>query len=381
MLPENWSADLATLRRLRDLALAGAPIFGRAPVVPAGVLDYEGRNEFAALVHELWSESATHARSLIRSETLPAALRAVDLAPDIAFPVAPAGGELRSIHRRTAEADVYFVFNHSDRDVAGEFTFRTAGRQPELWNALTGAHADAPGFRINAATASTTVPLQLEPHGSIFVVFRRAAVAPHRDAPKTMVAAALTVAGPWRVVFHDGRGAPSNATFATLASWSEHSDPGIKFYSGTATYRTSFTTQLRAGATATLDLGGVADLAEVRLNGAFIGTLWQPPFRAEVTRHLRAGDNTLEVRVANRWINRIIGDESLGTDLRYQPEGKNKFTDGKLEALPAWLYDRTRLSERKRYSFTTWKHYEAKSPLVPSGLLGPVKIDWRAPAP
>ena len=96
---------------------------------------------------------------------------------------------------------------------------------------------------------------------------------------------------------------------------------------------------------------------------------------------MRAGDNLLEIRVANRWINRVIGDESLPTDLTYQPEGTNKFTDGRLKQLPAWLYDRTRLSERKRYSFTIWKHYEAKSPLVPSGLLGPVKIDWSAPAP
>jgi hypothetical protein len=195
------------------------------------------------------------------------------------------------------------------------------------------------------------------------------------------VAATLPIAGPWQVAFHDGRSAPSDATFASLASWTEHEDPGIKFYAGTATYRTNFTTQLRAGATANLDLGTVADLAEVRLNGALIGTLWQPPFRAEVTRHLRAGENTLEVRVANRWINRVIGDESLPTDLTYQPEGTNKFTDGRLKQLPAWLYDRTRLSERKRFSFTTWKHYEAKSPLVPSGLLGPVKIEWRAPAP
>ena len=102
---------------------------------------------------------------------------------------------------------------------------------------------------------------------------------------------------------------------------------------------------------------------------------------ARWTRHLRAGDNILEVRVANRWINRVIGDESLPTDLTYQPEGTNKFTDGRLQQLPAWLYDRTRLSERKRYSFTTWKHYEANSPLVPSGLLGPVQIKWSEPAP
>jgi hypothetical protein len=127
-----------------------------------------------------------------------------------------------------------------------------------------------------------------------------------------------------------------------------------------------------------LDLGGVADLAEVRLNGASLGVLWQPPFRVEVTRELRAGDNVLEVRVANRWINRIIGDESLPTELTYQPPGKNKFTDGKLEQLPSWLYDRSRLGEKRRVSFTTWKHYSADSPLVPAGLLGPVRLEWRA---
>jgi hypothetical protein len=375
MLPANWTADLTTLRRLRDFARAGAPIFGAAPVAPAGVRDYEARSEFAALVRELWDGASP----LIRQTPLSTALKEINLAPDVVLPAAPEGGELRFIHRRTPDAEIYFVFNHSDRDVAGDFTFRVTGRQPELWNAITGARADASAFRPSAA--GTIMPLHLEPRGSIFVVFRRAAAGPGADAPQTAVAATLPIAGPWRVAFHDGRGAPPDATFATLASWTEDENLGIKFYSGTATYRTSFTTQLRAGATATLDLGTVADLAEVRLNGALIGTIWQPPFRAEVTRHLRAGDNLLEIRVANRWINRVIGDESLPTDLTYQPEGTNKFTDGRLKQLPAWLYDRSQIAERKRFSFTTWKHYEAKSPLVPSGLLGPVKIDWSSPAP
>jgi len=378
VLPANWTADLATLRRLRDFARAGAPIFGAAPVAPAGVRDYEARGEFAALVRELWEAP----RPLVRRVALPAALGEIGLAPDVGLPAAPGGGELRFIHRRTPDAEIYFVFNHSDRDVAGDFTFRVTGRQPELWNAITGAGADASTFRPTAA--GTTVPLHLEPRGSIFVVFRRAAAGPRAAGPKTAAAATLPITGPWRIAFHDGRGAPPDATFATLGSWTENENPGIRFYSGTATYHTTFATsatQVRAGATATLDLGAVADLAEVRLNGALIGTLWQPPFRAEVTRHLRAGANILEVRVANRWINRVIGDESLPTDLTYQPEGTNKFTDGRLQQLPAWLYDRTRLSERKRYSFTTWKHYEANSPLVPSGLLGPVQIKWSEPAP
>lgn len=375
MLPENWTADLATLRRLREFARAGAPIFGSAPVAPAGVRDYEARDEFAALVRELWEG----ARPLIRRIPLSSAIKKIGLVADVAVPSPPTGGELRYIHRRTADAEIYFFFNHSDRNVTGDFTFRVTGRQPELWNAITGTFTDAPAFRPSAS--GTTVPLHLESHGSIFVVFRRAATEPRASAPNTAVVATLPISGPWRIAFHDGRGAPSEATFAALASWTEHENPGIKFYSGTATYRTSFTAQLRAGATATLDLGTVADLAKVRLNGALIGTLWQPPFRTEVTRHLRDGNNILEVRMANRWINRLIGDESLPTDLTYQPEGSHKFTDGRLEQLPAWLYDRTRLAERKRYSFTTWKHYESTSPLVPSGLLGPVKIDWSAPAP
>ena len=374
LLPDNWAADLATLRRLRDFVRAGALVFGAPPVTPAGVRDYEARGEFTALVRELWEGP----RPLIRRATASDAVKEIGLTADVGLPAAPAGGELRYLHRRTPDAEIYFVFNHSDRDVAGDFTFRTAGRVPELWNAVTGTRTDAPGYR--TASAGTTVPLQLEPHGSLFVVFRRAATSPARETPSRLISASLTVAGPWQIAFHDGRGAPSEATFSTLTSWTTHSDPGIRFYSGTATYRTRFTAPLRAGSAVTLDLGTVADLAEVRLNGAPVGTLWQPPFRTEITPYLRAGENTLEVRVANRWINRVIGDEALPTDLTYQPAGTNKFTDGKLNQLPAWLYDATKRGAKQRHSFTTWRHYDANSPLVPAGLLGPVKIEWRAAA-
>ena len=145
-------------------------------------------------------------------------------------------------------------------------------------------------------------------------------------------------------------------------------------------FRSRFTLEAApaAGTVAQLDLGTVADLAEVTLNGVPLGILWHPPFRVEATAALRAGENVLEVRVANRWINRLIGDEALPTDLRYQNTGKQKFTDGRLEALPPWLYDRARLGEKRRVSFATWKHYAADSPLVPSGLLGPVRVEWRA---
>ncbi len=186
-----------------------------------------------------------------------------------------------------------------------------------------------------------------------------------------------TIFGPWKVTFIDGRGAPASATFEQLTSWSEHADPGIKYYSGTGVYTATFETSApKAGQTAILDLGVVADIARVSLNGQPAGILWKPPFRADVTSLLKEGTNTLEIRVANRWVNRLIGDEAIPSDLTYQKEGVSKFTDGKLLALPDWLYDPAKKAAYKRHGFATWKHFEADSPLLPSGLLGPVKIEW-----
>lgn len=114
----------------------------------------------------------------------------------------------------------------------------------------------------------------------------------------------LPVNGPWRVEFPDGRGAPAEVAFDKLISWSEHSDPGVKYYSGTAVYRTRFElppTFMRSNSVTLLDLGNVADIAEVRINGESAGVVWKPPFRLDVSRWLRAGKNELEVRVANQW--------------------------------------------------------------------------------
>jgi hypothetical protein len=274
---------------------------------------------------------------------------------------------------------------------------------------VTGSRVDAAVYR--AGRETTEVPLEFEPHGSRFLVFRRplpsrwvesatpalkmeggkwtvapgAAVELRGNDGKTVrppvrrLPGPQTIGGPWRVSFEPGRGAPAEVTLADLQSWTEHPDPGVKFFSGVATYRTSFRmAELpAAGAMAVLDLGSVGDLAEVTINDRPVGILWQPPLRADVTAHLRVGENRLEVRVANRWINRLIGDEQIPTDLTYQKPGTNKFTDGRLEQLPPWLYDRSRLGEKRRVSFATWKHYSADSPLVPAGLLGPVRLEWR----
>ena len=185
------------------------------------------------------------------------------------------------------------------------------------------------------------------------------------------VAPPVEVRGPWDVRFAPGSGAPPRVQLDKLISWSEHADPGVKYFSGAATYRTTFGWQPTGGAAQAaplyyLDLGQVAVIAEVRLNGKDLGILWKPPFRLDVTEALQAGENTLEVKVGNLWINRLIGDEQL-------PEDSSRNPDGTLKAWPQWVTE-GKPSPTGRTTFTTWRLWKKDSPLVESGLLGPVTL-------
>lgn len=413
--PEVWPARVETLRELKRLVFSGAIILGRPPIAPAGLADLKDKPEFDALIAELWGDLDGKARksrkfgagSVNRGFSPEAVLERHMLPPDVSW--GDASADFKFIHRTAPEGEVYFVFNNSEKSTLGEIKFRQSGRRPEIWDATTGIRADAPIY--SATKDSVTVSIQFEPWGSVFVIFRKAlperwvsaapganlelkngtmlfggaaqTVAYSDGTTRTFTAPILSaptaIAGPWAVDFTEGRGAPASATFAQLSSWSDSADVGIKHYSGTALYRTRFQSEsAKEGRRAILDLGQVADIARVFINGQSVGVLWRPPFRVDVTRLLRDGENTLEVSIANRWINRLIGDEAIPVDYAYQPEGVSKFTDGHLLSLPDWLYDPAKLSTRKRHSFFVWKHYDANSPLVPSGLLGPVRIEWQA---
>ena len=128
----------------------------------------------------------------------------------------------------------------------------------------------------------------------------------------------------------------------------------------------------------TLNLGGVRDIAEVTLNGQDLGVWWKAPFAADVGARLKAGKNTLVVRVTNTWVNRLIGDEQFPDDCEW-----NGIT---IRAWPKW-FDPTSahpLANRpvkERLTFTTWKHWHKDSPLPDSGLLGPVTLEFGMRAP
>jgi hypothetical protein len=176
--------------------------------------------------------------------------------------------------------------------------------------------------------------------------------------------------GPWDLAFPPNWGAPASVKLDGLASWSENADPGVRFFSGTATYHQTIQVPaelLTHGRRLILDLGRVEVVARVLLNGADLGVLWRAPYRLDVTRAVRSGANALEVEVTNLWPNRMIGDEQL-------PEDSQRHGNGTLQAWPQWLPE-GKPSPMGRFTFTSWRLWHRDDALLPSGLLGPVRLE------
>jgi hypothetical protein len=337
--PNSRHMPLAVLRKIHDLVSAGAVVVGAKPVDSPSLADDQA--EFQAITGELWGGTAGQGR-VFGSSTVAEALAAIGTPPDLSYAKPREDTSLSFVHRALPDGEIYWVVNRNTRPETLEASFRVAGKTPELWHAETGA-VESASYLI--ANGRTVVPLRLAPDDAVFVVFRKAAAAPARALPDPVETELAKVAGPWTVAFEPGRGAPAAARFETLSSWSESADPGIKYFSGTATYATSFdvpASWLVSGARLWLDLGDVKNLAEVTVNGRLLGTVWKTPFRVDATEVLKPGANTLEIKVANLWVNRLIGDKQPGVT--------------------------------KTYTYTAVEFYKADSPLLPSGLLGPVRV-------
>jgi len=176
----------------------------------------------------------------------------------------------------------------------------------------------------------------------------------------------VEVAGPWQVSFDSKWGGPANVTFDKLEDWAKRPEEGIKYYSGTAVYRTTFKFNAPgAKSRIMLDLGKVAVMAEVKLNTKNLGVAWKPPYRIDITGVVKNGRNALEIKVANLLINRMIGDEQLAED-------SDRNGDGTLRAWPKWLSD-GKPSPSGRFTFADWRLWRKDDQLQESGLLGPVR--------
>jgi hypothetical protein len=272
-----------------------------------------------------------------------AVLKALVVLPDFDYRKPENGHQVLFAHRKTTEADIYFVDNRGDQASLVDATFRMAGKVPELWYSESGK-IEAASYRI--ADGRTTVPLGFEPWGTVFVVFRKSAKQPARTLPKVTETELGTVDGPWNVNFQAGRGGPASITLDELASWTDSQDKDVKYFSGTGTYTKTVQAPsdwFRPGGKLWIDLGDVKNLAEVRVNGKSLGAVWHPPYRVDVTGVLKPGSNDITIGVVNAWVNRLIGDQ--------QPDATTKYT------------------------FADTKPYKAASPLQPSGLIGPVRIE------
>ncbi len=357
----------------------------------------------------------------------------LNVPPDFDYQTASGARSLRFIHRRTEDADIYFVANKLPQREQALCSFRVSGKRPELWRADTGT-IELPAM-YEDVNSVTRLPIHFEQAGSVFVIFREDAapakapvVSVNRDGQRCLTtqwnasdaqtaakaklvespAVMLTVNednqlrieahqpgaytvktadgrdfsyevktipndlaidGPWQVAFAPGWGAPQQVEFSKLISWSEHPDDGVKHFSGTATYRKTFTLgndYILPKQRIVLDLGGVEVMADVTVNGRNLGVLWKQPYRVDVTEALVPGENTLEINVANLWVNRLIGDERLPDDTEYAP-------DGAIKQWPQWLQE-GKPNPTGRFTFTTWKQWSKDEPLVKSGLLGPVQL-------
>lgn len=190
-----------------------------------------------------------------------------------------------------------------------------------------------------------------------------------------------TLTGPWTVSFPPDLGAPAQISLPALLPLNQHPEPGVRYFSGTATYTLSVEltdAQRPAGKQLWLDLGRVEVIAEVAVNGQSLGILWTRPYRVDITRVVRSGTNQLEIQVTNLWPNRLIGDEQLPPEARYTPGGGAggfaSLSNGAIEALPDWYRAGQPKPAGGRVTFTTWQHYTAESPLLDSGLIGPVQL-------
>jgi hypothetical protein len=324
VLPPATQMTPEVLRKLHDLVAAGATIVGPRPTRSPSLSHYPAADaEVQTLATDLWGDTdgvtdTKHAFGkgmtywgLALDDVMERLKEPQDFAASGSLDAAPVW-----VHRRVDDADVYYVANQSDAPQHIDSRFRVSGEDVQVWRPMSGKR-DAAAY--SSRNGFTIVPLALAERESVFVVFRHAATAPSRIEPAVSEKELATLAGPWELRFPEHLGAPPSVRMENLTSWTVSPDPGVKYFSGTATYTKTIqapASWFRSGQHIYLDLGKVCDVAEVEVNGISAGLAWAPPYRVDVTSALKPGTNKLQMKVTNEWTNRQIGDRLLSPDKR-----------------------------------------------------------------
>ncbi|MGA3262524.1 MAG: glycosyl hydrolase [Terracidiphilus sp.] len=362
--------SLPLLRNIHALVAQGAVLLGPKPVGSPSLADgKDGQAEVRKIAEDLWGKGDAAAGGHVfgqgkvyTGKSIEDVLAAEGALPDFTWnpakhvgreipyslPARDSDLDLVFIHRNDGEREIYFAATQKHHSLDVKASFRVTGKTPRLWHPESG-EIEPVSYTIEHG--QTIVPLHFDAQGSVFVVFEGSAAAPSLMVPERKNARLATVKGDWKLTFPPNWGAPAEASFPALISWTQSADAGVKYFSGTATYHKQIDAPqnwFRPGARVLLDLGTVKEIAEVSVNGEPVGgILWKPPFVADVTAALKPGANELSVKVTNLWPNRMIGDLQPGVT--------------------------------KTYTWTDFRPFKANSPLLESGLLGPVTV-WSSEA-
>ena len=350
VLPRQETMRPELLSKIKELVAEGAIVLGPAPNRSPSLQNYpEADQQVCRMAEELWGDakSAKGKNSfgkgmVLNGYTMQEVFDMIQCIPDCKV-----GDKVPVLygHRILNGMDIYFLTNQSDQTITFNPEFRVSGKQPEWWQPATGEVRNLSAYVQGKNT--TIVPLKLEPFESAFIVFRSAAdksslSSPEDNFPSPTVLAEVN--NNWSVSFDSQmRGEPS-VTFDVLKDWATVENENIKYYSGTAFYTNTFTlNNLPEQETLYVNLNRVGVMAKVKVNGTYVGGLWTAPYRLDITDFVKAGENQLEVEVVNTWVNRLIGDSRLPVDER-----------------PTWAPQNP---------------FSPDTPLMPSGLIGPVVIE------
>lgn len=286
-------------------------------------------------------------------------LKAMNVEQDFA-----ANGQLRYTHRVVNGEDIYFVSNRTGETVETTASFRSIVGKPQLWDPITTGVKNLPEYTVNGAV--TAVPLKFDAYQSYFIVFAKNGPASSNTKNFAQAKVVKTLTGPWQVSFDPKWGGPKQIQFNELKDWTQRPEDGIKHYSGTAVYHKAFDLPkniiVQKNKKISLDLGEVSNMARVKVNGKDVGVIWTAPWKIDISTAGLKTHNQLEIEVVNLWANRLIGDAKIPGD---GIKGDNLW--------PEWLVKGQSRTSR-RFTFTTYEFYTKDSPLLKSGLVGPVTI-------
>jgi len=332
---QNKRMSLKVMKRIAQLVDAGAAVWGEKPEMMASL--HDNAAEWNELADRLWDQ--TEPRHVYCGINMQEVLNLLGISPDMTYTSKGKDVTILSLHRKLKEGDFYWLNNRSDDPQLVTASMRISNRKPYCWNPVDGSISEV-SYKIREGR--TEVRLEMQPWDACFIVFDEETTVHEFTLPRPEYQTITEVDGPWHLSFPNGMGTPETWHLDSLMSLTKTEVPAIRYYSGTIVYSNTITCADKLiGDPLWIDLGRVHNLVELYINGELVETLWRHPYRAEISKYLHAGNNQLELRVVNLWPNRIIGDQQPGV---------------------------------RKWTFTTIPFYQADSPLLESGLIGPVRL-------